>query len=229
MPLLGDFLGHVMAEITIARMQADLEALRVADLYASHPLLRTLPVPRFRLRDADIEIPVVVDKVEEADVEQSPRGGVNKEELNKSFVKALSAQLWNHRIRADKKLLSKLRYAVKQCIESLEYPTEISVDASRFANELTSTVTTVLLKNKKDLDRQKLQDFNDDLRDNARLEILKLRTLPPRLHVLVTTREIKEAGPTELLGRLVLKIHEENLEWALLDRDGESFERLIPE
>lgn len=236
MPYLGDFLGHIMAEITIARMQADLEALRVADYYASHPLLRHMPVPRFRLSDFDVELPVIVDNIEEAeDDELSARGGVQEEAVHKAFMTALAEQLRRHRIRLPYDLRKHLRYVVRQRIDELTSIPEISVDASRLANELTHTVVRAILRYYKKKkggtppDEERLERFSEGLRNTARREILKVHTRPPRLNVLVTTREIKEVGDTALTGRLKVKVHEDSLEWSIIERDNETHERLIPE
>ena len=61
MPYLGEYLGHLMAELAIARMEADLETVRLAELYAAHPLLRSMPVPHLRLPDVDVDLPVLID------------------------------------------------------------------------------------------------------------------------------------------------------------------------
>lgn len=66
MPYLGDYLGHLLSEIATARVQADLETVRMAELYASHPLLKHLPVPRFRLPNLTLDVPVLIQDVEQA-------------------------------------------------------------------------------------------------------------------------------------------------------------------
>jgi len=81
MPFLGDYLGHLLGEVTIARMQADLETMRVAELYASHPLLKHMPVPHFRAPQIDMDIPVVIHGVENSLPEHSSRGGTVSSEL----------------------------------------------------------------------------------------------------------------------------------------------------
>src|SRR5437868_1648504 len=93
MPYLGDYIGHLLSEITIARMHADLESVRVAELYASHPLLRNMPVPHFRLPDVDLDIPVVVSKVEEAREGESSRGGSSVVDMRKAFDQVLKIRL----------------------------------------------------------------------------------------------------------------------------------------
>ena len=63
MAKLGDFIGALLADAVQARVRADLEALKIAEAYSSHELLRHLPVPRFRLPDISVDFPVVVDEL----------------------------------------------------------------------------------------------------------------------------------------------------------------------
>ena len=62
---LSDFLGHVLEEITRARVLADLEAVRTAKSYASDPdgLLQYFAVPRLRLPNVEITAPMIVTLV----------------------------------------------------------------------------------------------------------------------------------------------------------------------
>ncbi len=53
MPNLGDYLGQLLSEITLARMHADLESIRIAELYAAHPLLRTFPFQHSGIRSLE--------------------------------------------------------------------------------------------------------------------------------------------------------------------------------
>jgi hypothetical protein len=51
----------------------------------------------------------------------------------------------------------------------------------------------------------------------------------PRLHVSVTTGELREAGPAELLARLHLTVSEEAMEWSVSESDGKTTSRLVVE
>ena len=64
MPALGEYLGALLSEVANARLQADLESARIAQLYASHPILQHLPVPRFRLPNVVLDLPVAVEKTD---------------------------------------------------------------------------------------------------------------------------------------------------------------------
>lgn len=70
---LSDFLGHILEEITRARVSADAEAVRTAKKYAADPdgLLRHFPVPRLRLPNLEITAPMIVTVVPAGYVERT--------------------------------------------------------------------------------------------------------------------------------------------------------------
>jgi len=73
MPEFSDFLGHILEEITRARIQADLEAVRTAKMYASDEtgLLKNFPIPRMRLPNIEISAPVIITDVPDGFVEKT--------------------------------------------------------------------------------------------------------------------------------------------------------------
>src|SRR5688572_19693895 len=90
---LGDYLGQLMSEIAMARMQADLETVRLAELYASHPLLKHLPVPHVRLPDVDVDLPVLIKQAQPPREGESARGGISRTELRAKFRSLLDREL----------------------------------------------------------------------------------------------------------------------------------------
>ena len=232
MPYLGDYLGHLMSEITIARFQADLEAIRVAELYASHPLLRHLPVPHFRLPTMTLDVPVVIKGMEEAKKGESPRGGVVLPAMRKSFDRILALHINSADIKLSATKKRDLNQALNQTIARLVLPPDVSISVTHIADELVLTVIKAL----GDAERKggtaesaRLAKFADELKAAVRLEFLNLRKAPPRLLVLVTTTELREAGPKELLAHFHLSISEEAFEWTVIESQGKSHDRLVPE
>jgi hypothetical protein len=231
-PLLGDYLGQLLSEITIARMHADLEAMRVAELYASHPLLRTMPVPRFRLPDVELDVPVVIKQMDPPRTGESPRGGVDLAKLRKLFDTILASQLRKGKIRISDEQRIDLRSSLDEAITTLEQPTEIAVNTNRIADRLTDAASRALRATLEPEDTtgvKRIDKLESELKNMARLAFLKARTPPPRLEVLVTTQEIREAGPDEIITRLRLKITEESVEWTMVESEGELQDRLVPE
>src|SRR5689334_6951863 len=96
---LGDVVGAMLADVARARVRADVEALRIAEAYSRDPLLRHLSVPRFRLPDLVVDLPVLVTGVDapagsgdpwkvkpptKAELAGAVRDGVRKSELKLS-------------------------------------------------------------------------------------------------------------------------------------------------
>jgi hypothetical protein len=221
-----------MSEIAIARFQSDLEAIRVAELYASHPLLQHLPVPHFRLPTMTLDVPVVVKGMEEARTGESPRGGVVFPAMRNSFDRILVLHLNSADIKLSDTEKQDLDKALDQTLSRLALPPDVSISVTHIADELVFTVIKALGNPKREggaVEPARLEKFADELKAAARLEFLNLRKAPPRLLVLVTTAELREAGPQELLAHLHLSISEEAFEWTMIESQGKSHDRLVPE
>lgn len=232
MPKLGDYLGQLLSELTIARMKADLEAVRVAELYAGHPILRHMPVPHFRLPDVDLDVPVVITKMDEPEPGDKPHGAISLIEMRKTFDKILMREVEKEKIKLTPKHKSRIKKVFDEKVALLSQPDEVAVDSLRVASELTGAVTSVLKESALPdgpVEPESVKRFEAKLKEAARAEFIKLRKPPLRLHALVTTAEIREAGPSEVVTRLSLKITEDALEWTSLEADGVKKDFLVPE
>jgi hypothetical protein len=227
MPNLGDYLGHLIAEVTIARMQADIEAVRVAELYSSHPLLRNMPIPHFRLPTVELDVPVAIKKLEESTSTKAPRGTPTLSQTRVVFDKVLAKTLSEERIRLKPDQTRKLKVALDRKVVSLTQPAEVAVDVNRVAKELSTTASKTLVSS--GLDAKAKASLEKKIAELARVELLNLRKPPTRLQVLVNTSEIREAGPVETITRLHLKITEEAFEWTSVESDGQKEDRLVIE
>ncbi len=229
MPYLGDYIGHLLSEITIARMNADVETVRVAELYAAHPLLRNMPVPHFRLPSVEVDVPVVVSQMEEQRAGELPRGAPILADMRKAFDRVLTKQLSEERVRLRPAHKRKLKSVLDKRVVSLTQPIEIAIDVNRVADELASAASGTLTEFGGPVDPARRPKLEEKLKEAARVEFLKLRKPPTRLQVLVTTAEIREAGPSEVITRLHLKITEEAFEWTTIESDGRKQDRLVIE
>lgn len=57
---LSEYLGFIFIEITNARVMADQESARIAELYSKNPLLEKFSVPRFKIPEMELNVPVVI-------------------------------------------------------------------------------------------------------------------------------------------------------------------------
>jgi hypothetical protein len=228
MPYLGDYLGHLMAELAIARMAADLETVRLAELYAAHPLMRSMPVPHLRLPDVDVDLPVLIESVEEVAPGAPVRGGVPIRDLRSRFDQLLT----DHLGRQGKTLTQAQQQTLSDELErraaAVSVPGDLAVDVFRVADEFTAASARVVEGTAAPAVGETTA-LSAQLRAAARLEFLKLRPPPPRLRVAVTSAQIRELGTDNNVTRLRLKITEQGMEWTSVESaDGRS-ERLIPE
>lgn len=56
----SQYLSFIFTEITRARVLADTESLRIADEYAKSPLMKYFSVPRFKIPEMELSIPMVI-------------------------------------------------------------------------------------------------------------------------------------------------------------------------
>jgi hypothetical protein len=66
MPRLGEVLAALLSDAALARVRADVETVKIAEVYNQDPILRNLPVPRFRLPDITVDVPLLILQVEGA-------------------------------------------------------------------------------------------------------------------------------------------------------------------
>jgi hypothetical protein len=229
MPYLGDFLGHLLSEIIIARAQADAEAIRIAEVYAKDPLLRHFPVPRFRLPNLTVRVPVAVSEMEEAAPGEARRGKIELAKAKTSFSQIFSEELKRSKITLSKETLTGVKQHVERQFKEAALTIE-DMSARRLADIVIITIKEVFsdhMAEESENQIKKLDDFIHNLRKRLVEEFQKLRLQPPRLRVFVTATELREIG--ESLVNLELSISEDAIEWTIIESDGKYKDRLVPE
>jgi hypothetical protein len=82
---LGQVIGALLTSLAHARRIADEETAAIAEYYKSHPLLEGLSLPRIRVPEMVIEMPIVIDGQEEGDSSE-----INEpEHIQKALMEAL--------------------------------------------------------------------------------------------------------------------------------------------
>lgn len=230
---LGDYLGQLLAELTIARSHADLEAVRVAELYANHELLKHFPIPRIRIKDIDLDIPLIIVNTEDSPPLGSPRGGLPPEELRDRFLKVLEGQLERNSLKIDDKVREELLTSIEDITHRLVRPVFVQADTNLAADRFVAVVKKLLLKHKLlEFSPKEANSFVESLRRSVRTDFINARLDIPRVVVGATSAEIREA-PVEAIVHISLRISEEGLEWTQIsskgDDDSDENFRLVPE
>jgi hypothetical protein len=132
-------------------------------------------------------------------------------------------------IRLSPELRDRNKKILDRRVIDLYQPREVAIDTNRVADELSTTASEDLTMPGGMIEPSRRAEYEERLKRAARIEFHKLRKPMPRLHVLVTTSEIREVGPSENLLQVHLKITEEAFEWTTIESEGKRRDRLVIE
>lgn len=219
MPDLGDFLGAILGELASARLSADLETLRVADIYANHELLKHLPVPRFRMPEVRVDLPAIIEAgaggaTPPVDVKKTTAAvlGAVRRKLDEKQIPLTRAE--------DARLAKNVGQALEESLRAPAPPAAQTI-AERVVNELRAASPRVALA-------EHAPAFQEVKAEIVR-SVLVSRGAAARISILPHTGAVREVPDADRLVRLHLVISEEAVEWTVLDTASGPKERLVQE
>lgn len=235
MSTLADAIGALVAEVTRARMAADLETTRIARIYQADPLLKHLSVPRFRLPEIQMDVPVVLQGY------RSSGGTTTVEAVPDKALRELAAAV-TEQVRSLVKSFDVDPSSVEKLVERALAPFyEDATDhssAEQLYEALYGPISTWFAATPAGRDERRVRSFR------AKLAYLLPRTIESfvrsvpvtsseqlsALDATLETAVVREVGDPTLLAVLRLKVVEDGLEWATVtSADGEDEQRLVPE
>ena len=231
MPKLGDVIGALLADVARARVDADLEAVRVAHAYSADPLLKHLSIPRIRLPEVVVDLPLlVVDVGSPVDRSTGRAAGWSLEqptvtELSKAIRPALIATRLRLS-RADSAAVIKI--AVERVQALFARADRSTLTASRVAEVVTEAVVEAVRATPKgEIAEPGLGGLADAARESLTSLLTSKMMLSPSIEVLVSADQLKERADSSNVVRLRLTITEDAYE--IVERDGAAGFRLTPE
>ena len=220
-----------MTEITNARVHADLESVRLAELYAGHPLLKYMPIPHFRLPTITIDVPVVMKDIESEKKEtQTPDQILTN--MRRSFDKFLIPQMQSIGIKPSEKIVKEINQELDNKLTDLKPIQKMPLSTTYVTNEFVNLVIKILRESytkELNLEEEHLAKLTEGLKHSSYVEFSQFIRSPQRLNVLVTTAELREAGPSDILTTLHLTVSESGMEWDAIESKGQTQSRLVPE
>ena len=225
MPNLGDFIGELIGEVALARFRADAETARIAEIYASHELLKHFSVPRYRLPEVNIEVPAIFP---EEDVDTEMPGKLRPNQVLPLFESAFEQALVRQGISTPpsapwrKTLGSRINRELREILSSDLQPT-----AEKIADKLLGAVGKVP-KISQEI-KEALPKITKELRQDLIQRILAARASATRIQVIVSTASIREVSDPDRIVRLRLSLREDSVEWVTIETEQGSQQRLVPE
>lgn len=221
MPALSDYIGALLSDVTNARLQADLESVRIAQLYASHPLLQHMSVPRFRLPNVVLDLPVAVEKAEQPPVATPGHDGWL---MLRQKIEEITARVLNqHAISVDQ---AKLNNDLDGLFNKLETSASFSAaDLIQGSDDAVSIVLNAIQA----AGKKPNPEIESSLSGQFSLEFLKLHPRPLTLQISAVTAQLKDVAPPAILARIRMTISEEGVEWTQTNPSDPSSKTLVPE
>lgn len=224
---LGDVLGAMLADAARARVRADVEAMRIAEAYSRDPLLKHLSVPRFRLPELVVDLPVLVSGVDR------PTGSGDAWAVTEPTKAEIRRAVRDGLARSEVRLTKAQSTAVSDVAAARAKQLFTTDDRSllspgRVADELaTEVVDTVKAKLKRDPPDAQLKAVQAATKATMTALLSAKLTPSPSTEVAFTSEEIKAHGDSGNVVRLRLTISEDSYEVVTRD-DGQGY-YLAPE
>jgi hypothetical protein len=228
-PDLGDLLGLLVSGVTRARRMADEESALIAEQYRRNPLLEGLSVPRVRIPEMTVELPLLLQSYE------AGRAAVPNDA--KKIVTVLLEQAGESLTRLKLDLSKEDQARLRGNLDRLVRTAVSSTSAATGYREAVSRAAQQALLDVLDAGGLRVKFSPAAVRDL--LADLQLRALdvaektpaePPRLQASILTAEVKDKADLGNAARIRMTLKEEGLEWTVHEAaDGSHVRRLSPE
>ncbi|MGS2718863.1 hypothetical protein ACVBE9_11860 [Eionea flava] len=232
MAKLNEYLGSVISSLTNARVMADLQTVKVAEEYAKHDLLQHFSVPRMRVDDVELTIPIALEATQQK--LKSHVDTIDNTEFNKSLYKEVTRGLGvtslpraaSSEIRS---LLAENTHALEKRV-NLEKTTQ---PVNAFSDELTNKILSINEKHGI-ADKELAIDKENFKRNISQLAEKQINTNQPasvieNLEVIAESHLLKEQNPANII-YIKMKVSEDGMEWQKMDdENGNTQRKLLPE
>ncbi|MCF6178608.1 MAG: hypothetical protein L3J63_04355 [Geopsychrobacter sp.] len=224
---LGVLIGALITGVVHARRIADEESAAVAEHYKDNPLLSGMSVPRVRVPEISIDIPMLIDAQDEGEADQvaEPKaiGAAVRKELKDSLAReGLSIA------GAD---LKKFDSVLGQQLARIGAPTGYRSPREAVIRAAEEAFHTTVRS--KVVDKSTLAAANrivSNLRFSASGSALQKIGRAPQISASILTAEVKDKSSLANVSRMRITLKEEGLEWSIGENDDGTISRkLTPE
>jgi hypothetical protein len=227
MKTLSDIVGALMTDMVNARRIADEHTVRVAQLYKKEPLLSGMSVPRIRIPEITIEMPIVVKMGEGAQEEKNtpPQDVVNRarkfltKKQKKENLDFLSSEFIGEFCSEFK---SRLDDIVSRRGGAIAMRTAFANEAGNVLNELLDKLDTTPSKAITD-------KLYNELENEIYWVAVKKEAKPSSINIHAETEKVKTRTDPKNATRIRIVMKEEGMEWHEVKTDAGPAQRLAPE
>ncbi|EGG94927.1 hypothetical protein IMCC1989_2127 [gamma proteobacterium IMCC1989] len=232
MPKLNEYLGSVISSLTNARVMADLQTVKVAEEYAKHDLLQHFSVPRMRVDDVELTIPIALESTQQK--LSTHVDTIDNTEFNKSLYKEVTRGLGLSSL--PRAASSEIRSLLAENTHQLEKKVNLektTESVNGFSHEITEKILTLnekygLADKEITIDKEIFKRNISQLAEKQ-INTNQSATAIENLQVIAESHLLKEQKPESII-YIKMKISEDGMEWQKMDDDnGKTTQKLLPE
>lgn len=234
---LSDFLGSLVASMSHARVLSDIQSVKIAEEYAKNNFLQHFAVPRMRIKDVELTIPVAIEKLSEKP-QKKYEPIDNKNFASITYQKILES-LGKKSLPVE--VSKTLRTDIAKSIQSLESLIKLNQKENALA-DFSKKISLKVLEQKNQIfinDPGLLDDTEffsnlqnkiiERLQNSLKDEIKLTPESKDSVQVTVEAAKLREIKPENII-IIKMKISEEGMEWIKMENnDGEVVSKLVPE
>jgi hypothetical protein len=234
MPKLNDYIGSLVSSITNARVMSDIQTVKVAEQYAQHDLLKHFSIPRMRIDDIEMTIPIALEEItHKKDNLYQP---INNAKFNSIVYKQVVSSLGLKALSSSASRVT--RNEIAKQTQTLENNIKTFRDTAylkRYIEDI-KQILTILERDKlisiEKINRKKINDnltANLEKILNKEINVSDQKNNIEDLNVIVEANKLREQKPENII-YIKLKISEDGMEWNRAEnQDGKIESKLLPE
>ncbi len=199
MPTLKDYLGSLVKDLNHARVIADIESANIAKMYAENEILKHFSIPRMKINETELTIPISVDNLEE--VEDKDYQPIDNNKFYSQVYQTIKNRLESKSIKStvSRQLSHTIKSKITQLETSIKGGKNMESTLDEFCSNISQESINTIKKDDKEnknftklLNKNKISEvqFRDTLKGQLK-ETLKSKIKPK-----VTTGKIENAMVT---------------------------------
>lgn len=230
MPKLNEYIGSIVSSITNARVMSDVQTVKVAEEYSKHNLLKYFSIPRMKIEDIEMTIPVALEEINEKTESEYQPVDIKKFDsvVYREFVNNLGLTKLKEDISLKlKDMVSKQTNILMQNIsndKNLSY-------LKNYCKDISNLEKNVLLSKHVIKRKMNTKEMSQHLENIliSEFKISRQKKIADDLNVIVEAHKLREQKPENII-YIKLKIREDGLEWDRSEKpDGSIESKLLPE
>lgn len=219
---LGALLGSLMTGLIGARRMADEQTAALAEYYKTNPLLEGLSVPRIRIPELTIDIPVLIE-----DYVEGETGEMRDPKIIAAGAKTvLETFLSKNNININSDFHQKFSEEVENQISLLKSK-DTAIMNETFTRSVQGAFLETLTKTKTTLSDKEKKVIAEELRAKIPSISISKKPIASSIVANIKTADVKERASSTNVVHLKITLKEEGLEWATQVSDSGSVVRTL--